>query len=64
MSPTLASLAAHPWGEGVSPDDIVPPELVNISTPNGPVTIAWEAGTSTSAHGMGVFFIQFLHESG
>lgn len=64
MSPTLASLASHPWGEGVSPDDIVPPELVNISTPNGPVTIAWEAGTSTSAHGMGVFFIQFLHESG
>ena len=35
-----------------------------MSTPKGPVTIAWEEGTSTSAHGLGVFFLQFLHETG
>ena len=54
----------HPSGDGISPADVTPPEVVTVTTPHGPVTIAWEAGTSSSAHGMGVFFIQFLHETG
>ena len=64
MLPRLPVPVAHPLGEGVSAADVTPPEVVTVSTPKGPVTIAWEAGTSTSAHGLGVFFIQFLHESG
>jgi hypothetical protein len=64
MQPDPFSPVVHPLGEGLSPTDVTPPEVVTVSTPKGPVTIAWEAGTSSSAHGLGVFFIQFLHESG
>jgi hypothetical protein len=64
MLPGPLSPAVHPLGEGHSPADVTPPEVVTVSTPKGPVSIAWEAGTSSSAHGLGVFFIQFLHESG
>jgi hypothetical protein len=37
---------------------------VSVLTPNGPVTVVWEPGTSVSVHGLSVFFIEFLHVSG
>ena len=64
MSSSSPVSDAHPPGEGIVPAELVPPELVTVSTPHGPLTIAWEEGTSVSAHGLAVFFIQFLHESG
>jgi hypothetical protein len=48
MLPGPLSPAVHPLGEGHSPADVTPPEVVVVSTPKGPVSIAWEAGTSSS----------------
>jgi hypothetical protein len=54
----------HQIGEGISPVEVVPPEVVSIQTPSGQVSVAWEPGTATSVHGMAVFFIEFLHLTG
>lgn len=64
MLPDPLVPAVHPLGAGRFTSAVTAPEVVTVSTPNGPVTVVWESGTSSSAHGLGVFFIQFLHESG
>ena len=64
MLPASSTSTQLPSGEVFLSADVTLPEVVTVSTPKGPVTIAWEEGTSTSAHGLGVFFFQFLHEAG
>lgn len=61
---TNADLSSHPFGDGVLPSQVSPPETVVVQTPNGPVTVVWEPGTAVSSHGLAVFFIEFLHTSG
>jgi hypothetical protein len=61
---TDVNLPSHPFGEGVFPVEVSPPETVVVQTPNGPVTVVWEPGTAVSCHGLAVFFIEFLHTSG
>lgn len=54
----------HPFGEGVIPSEITPPESVLVQTPGGAMEVVWEPGTAVTPHGLSVFFIEFLHTSG
>ncbi len=54
----------HPFGEGVIPSEITPPESVLVQTPGGAMEVVWEPGTAVTPHGLSVFFIEFLHASG
>ena len=59
-----SSLPGHPFGDGLIPTDITPPESVVVQTPGGAMEVVWEPGTAVTPHGLSVFFIEFLHTSG